>query len=92
MDATGAEFVHPGKTTVSPRTEVRNRGCCAAFTVDGCALGRTCCCWNATAAAALLEGDFGTALAPAVASFVGFDPDDGDDVYGASDVVVATLR
>ena len=71
---------------------MRNSGCCPAYTVEGCALGATCCCWNATAAQALvLRGDFGIGLAPAVASFVGYDPDDGDAVYGASDVVVVTF-
>ena len=77
VDPTGAEFVHPGKTTVRPRHEVRNSGCCASYTAEGCELGYTCCCWNASAAeATVLRGDFGTGLAPAVASFVGYDPDD----------------
>ena len=41
VDPTGAEFVHPGKTTVRPRHEVRNSGCCASYTAEGCELGYT---------------------------------------------------
>ena len=92
IDPTGAEFVFPGKTTVRPKQAVRNRGCCPSYTVEGCAMEYTCCCWNATdIAPVVLEGDFGNALAPGITSFVGYDPDDGDDVYGASDVVVVSF-
>ena len=38
-----------------------------------------------------LQGDFGIALPPAIESFVGDDPDDGDAEYGASDVLMVTF-
>ena len=47
-----------------------------------------CCCYNATNEQPVpLLGDFGTTKPPRIVSFVGNDPDDGDAVYGASDIL-----
>lgn len=92
ISPTGADDVRVGKTTVRPRREVRNKGCCGAYTREGCARGTACCCYNATDIAPVpLAGDFGNRLPPTVASFVGDDPDDGDAEYGGSDVLLVTF-
>jgi hypothetical protein len=87
LDGSGSEDqLLPGKASVRPNLRVRNKGCCAAYTASGCAAGISCCCYNATDDAhILLTGDWGTSLPPSVSRFEGNDPDDGDDVYGASD-------
>ena len=88
----GADDVLVGKTAVRPQRQVRNKGCCAAFTREGCALGLVCCCYNATDIEAVtLSGDFGNRAQPAIASFVGDDPDDGDAKYGAEDVLLVSF-
>ena len=74
-----------------PRRQVRNKGCCAAYTVERCLKGLGCCCYNATQTTVPLVGHFGNLLPPAIASFVGDDPDDGDASYGASDVLTVTF-
>ena len=52
-------------------------------------MGTACCCYNATDdMPVLLAGDFGNLLPPAVESFVGDDPDDGDAQYGRSDMLL----
>lgn len=85
----GAGDVLVGKSTVRPRRRVRNAGCCAAYTREGCAVSQVCCCYNATDLEPVpLSGDFGTLQPPAIASFVGDDPDDGDGQYGGSDVLL----
>ena len=35
-----------------------------------------------------MSGDFGIGIAPVIQDFTGDDPDDGDDVYGASDTLL----
>ena len=88
----GAGDVLVGRTTVLPQPTVRNKGCCAEYTPAGCAAGSTCCCYDAiTTTPVALQGDFGIALPPAIESFVGDDPDDGDAEYGASDVLMVTF-
>ena len=89
ISPTGAADVLVGKTTARPRREVRNKGCCASYTRGSCLLGTACCCYNATDdMPVLLAGDFGNLLPPAVESFVGDDPDDGDAQYGRSDMLL----
>lgn len=88
----GADDVLVGKTTVRPQRQVRNKGCCEAYTREGCQRGFACCCYNATDLAPVpLSGDFGNLQPPAISSFVGDDPDDGDAQYGASDVLVVSF-
>ena len=90
--AASAGDVLVGKTTVAPRPVIRNKGCCAAYTPAGCADGTTCCCYNATSSDVVLAGDFGSLLPPAIAAFVGADPDDGDASYGASDILTISFN
>ena len=92
VEPSGHGDVLVGLATVRPRSIVRNRGCCADYTLEGCAIGSACCCYDSmNSVVALLVGDFGNELPPAVSSFIGTDPDDGDATYGASDVLTVTF-
>ena len=94
IDVAGSGILIPGhpSTTVSPKIKVRNKGCCADYTPEGCAAGTACCCYNAdNETAVVLVGDFGNALPPGVAAFVGEDPTNRDAVYGARDTLLVSL-